>query len=264
MTMKKTIGPAPENDYLYDANGNMNTDNNKEMQLTYNHLNLPQTITFAGGALDYYYTAAGDKIVKGIGNQYTYYMNGFVYDSHPGKHELQYILTNEGRITKTAEGYQYEYFLKDHLGNTRVSFKAAGNQAELLQEDHYYPFGLELGGLSFASGQKNKYLYNGKEKQEEFGLDWYDYGARMYDPALGRFHVQDRLAENYFGLSPYQYTANNPIRFIDVNGDYIYINDEDGNRYKYNQGQLYSRNDDGDWVEYTAEEGSFVHGVYSA
>ncbi len=144
---KKTIGPAPTNDYLYDANGNMNTDNNKEMQLTYNHLNLPQTITFAGGALDYYYTAAGDKIVKGIGNQYTYYMNGFVYDSHPGNHELQYILTDEGRITKTAEGYQYEYFLKDHLGNTRVSFKAAGNQAELLQEDHYYPFGLELGGL---------------------------------------------------------------------------------------------------------------------
>ena len=95
-------------------------------------------------------------------------------------------------------------------------------------------------------------------------VSWYDYGARMYDPALGRFHTQDRLAENYFGLSPYQYTANNPIRFIDVNGDYIYINDKDGNRYKYDQGQLYSRNDDGDWDEYTAEEGSFVHGVYSA
>jgi hypothetical protein len=86
----------------------------------------------------------------------------------------------------------------------------------------------------------------------------------MYDPALGRFHTQDRYAEKYFGLSPYQYTANNPIRFIDVNGDYIYIHDGDGNRYRYDQGQLYSRNDDGDWVEYKAEEGSFVHSVYSA
>ncbi|MFA8301438.1 MAG: RHS repeat-associated core domain-containing protein [Hyphomicrobiales bacterium] len=105
---------------------------------------------------------------------------------------------------------------------------------------------------------------NGKELQQDLNLQWYDYGARMYDAALGRFHTQDRFAENYFDLSPYQYTANNPIRFIDVNGDFIYINDGSGNRYKYDQGQLYSRNDDGNWIEYTAEKGSFIHGVYSA
>jgi RHS repeat-associated protein len=65
----------------------------------------------------------------------------------------------------------------------------------------------------------NNYLYNGKEFQSELGLDWYDYGARMYDAALGRFHTQDRFAEKYLDWTPYQYAGNNPILFIDVNGE---------------------------------------------
>jgi RHS repeat-associated protein len=73
---------------------------------------------------------------------------------------------------------------------------------------------------------QNKYRYNGKELQnQEFsdgtGLEEYDYGARFQDPQLGRFWTQDGFAEKYFSLSPYQYGANNPIRYIDVNGDSI-------------------------------------------
>ncbi len=74
---------------------------------------------------------------------------------------------------------------------------------------------------------ENKYLYNGKELQDEqlggINLDWYDYGARFYDPALGRFHTQDRFAEKYLDFSPYQYAANNPVLFIDVNGDSLNV-----------------------------------------
>ncbi len=65
----------------------------------------------------------------------------------------------------------------------------------------------------------NQFKYNGKELQEDHELNWYDYGARFYDPALGRFNTQDRFAEKYHGLSPYHYTAGNPMKFIDVNGD---------------------------------------------
>jgi RHS repeat-associated protein len=72
----------------------------------------------------------------------------------------------------------------------------------------------------------NKYKYNGKEEQrKEFadgsGLDWVDYGARMYDAQVGRFFTKDRFSEKYLSLSPYQYVKGNPIKYIDVNGDSI-------------------------------------------
>jgi RHS repeat-associated protein len=67
----------------------------------------------------------------------------------------------------------------------------------------------------------NRYLYNGKELQQ--ATDWVDYGARMYDPTIGRFFTQDRFAEKYRTVSPYQYAANDPINLVDINGDSIWF-----------------------------------------
>jgi RHS repeat-associated protein len=96
----------------------------------------------------------------------------------------------------------------------------------LEQVSSYYPFGM-LAENAQIGGANNKYRYNGKELQDDAigngELDWYDYGARMYDPALGRFHTQDRFAEKYASMTPYQYGANNPIKFIDVNGDSLLV-----------------------------------------
>ncbi len=90
-----------------------------------------------------------------------------------------------------------------------------------VQEIQYDPFGLSLAGLNFAAAgikSLNQYQLNSKEKQEELGVNWTDYGARMYDAQLGRWYAVDPLADFSRRWSPYAYAYNNPIRFIDPDG----------------------------------------------
>jgi len=77
---------------------------------------------------------------------------------------------------------------------------------------------MHMAGIGKEGAPDHRYTYNGKEGQQEFGLNWHDYGARVYDAQLGRWHVVDPLAEKYSGMAPYHYTANNPIAFVDYDG----------------------------------------------
>ncbi len=149
------------------------------------------------------------------------YAGGFEYYND----ELEAIYFEEGRIAYLGEGeYRYEYSLKDHLGNTRVTFADVNNdgrveEGEILQEEHYYPFGLRMEGYGrLVQGLVNPYNYNGKELISDFDLDWLDYGARWYDASIARWSAVDPLAEKYAPFSPYNYVLNNPISNIDPDG----------------------------------------------
>ncbi len=186
-------------------------------------LNLPtrvQSYTYKSQTINYIYDAAGIKLQKtlGLNGTTTDYIGNFIYEDD----ELKYILTGNGRIVIDGKKSNYQYFIKDHLGNTRVTFDASG---KVLQEESYYPFGMVMNGFNYIdqslvdNDTKNKYLYNGKELQDDLGLDWYDYGARFYDAQIGRWHVIDNLSEKLYSLSPYNYVGNNPIIFIDPDGN---------------------------------------------
>lgn len=172
-------------------------------------------------------------------------------------------IERRGEIIGYAKNYVF--CATDHLGNIRARYSESSGSPTLIGEDNYYPFGLKhekynvdvyrhvpvqgtggyntggtglepipnfLSPLERERAYAYKYKYNGKEYQDELGLNWYDYGARNYDPAIGRWVNIDPLAEQYRRLSPYNYCANNPIIFVDPDGMKIVYAREEGQSKK--------------------------------
>jgi RHS repeat-associated protein len=116
---------------------------------------------------------------------------------------------------------------------------------QVLQNYAYSPFGIEVNGFNFTSTttQKNNYLYNGKELQDDFGLGWYDYGTRFYDAVVGRWHSLDPHSENYLNWTPYNCVANNPMLLVDPNGmDWFYhsVDGDSDPTWNWHEGSEYN------------------------
>ncbi len=219
-------------EYTYNKLGALTKDLNKGVQIIkYNSVNLPQRVDIkhsgAEARIEYLYSASGARLqtkhrwngdlvnnpIKGTvvsdsaltQTKTTDYVDNIIYENNA----IKRIFIDGGYI----ENGQYYSYITDHLGNNRVVANASGTA---IQKTHYYPF-----GMAFADGtgqEKQPYKYNGKEFDTQAGLNLYDYHARQYEPAIGRFTSIDPHAENYYAWSPYAYCANNPIKFIDPTG----------------------------------------------
>ena len=230
-------------------------DLNKGLTISYNYLNLPETIEFEFPSTNktakilFVYDASGYKHRK-IARAYTAstltsetitdYVSGYEYVVSTTNGTFANVVNSlpsrihhtEGALTKEANSnvFQYEYVLRDHLGNTRVTFKDKDNNGtidysnvdasinEVSQINHFYPYGLNMEGNWNGANGANKFTYNGKELNSDFGLDWMDYEARFYTADAPRWVNVDPLSEKMPRHSPYNYAFNNPIFFIDPNG----------------------------------------------
>ncbi|MDG4945057.1 RHS repeat-associated core domain-containing protein [Weeksellaceae bacterium KMM 9713] len=244
-------------EYIYDPNANMKEDKNKGItEINYNHLNLPTEIKFSNHQkIAYIYNALGTKIEKTVTNRSdiskTEYLDSFQYIDG----ELQFFPVSGGYVRKTEgngrqQYFDYVYNYTDHLGNIRLSYTTdpqSPSNIKILEESNYYPFGLQHGSYNtpardycsigdareIETVERNpyRYKYNGKEWQDELGLDWYDHGARNYDASLGRWMNADPLTEQTGHV--YSSMNNNPVNLVDPDGraavpptDYV---DEEGN-----------------------------------
>jgi len=220
-------GTNTGNDYSYDSNGNIISDANKGIvSINYNHLNLPTFIDFGGNnKIEYFYDATGIKQKKKVtdtGNiTTTDYAGNYIYENDV----LQFFNHAEGYVTPDGSGgFNYVYSYLDHLGNVRLNYSDLDNNgsistSEILQENNYYPMGLKHKGYNTNIISEHKWKYNGKELQDELDLNWYDLGARNLDHALGRFMNVDPKSEQYNFQSPYAFANNNPVLFVDINGE---------------------------------------------
>ena len=198
-------------EYFYDQNGNLKRDLNRNINaIGYNSLNLPDRVGFqVGGEIINLYAADGSKLraihISDRDTLTTDYCGNAIYENGV----LSTLLTEEGYISLSDT--TYHYFVQDNQGNNRVVISQNGDAEEV---NHYYPFG----GIFESSSNVQPYKYNGKELDTFKKLNWHDYGARMYDATLGRWHSIDPMAEKYYASSPYNYCDNNPIGRRDPDG----------------------------------------------
>jgi RHS repeat-associated protein len=203
--------------YDYDLSGNLIKDTAKGIgNVVYNHLNLVSTVSINNKTISYLYTANGQKLQATFGDGTKYeYLGGIVYKNS----SLEFIPTAEGRgLPKTNGGIKYEYSLKDHLGNLRIScFCQADTALSVSQENHYDVWGGTLATLGKTGNDRYQFL--GREEQAETG--WVDLMKRMYDSPTARFTTVDPSpdVEGQESLSTYQYGWNNPMLRPDPNGD---------------------------------------------
>lgn len=211
--------------YTYDPNGNMLTDSKRGLIMSqFNGANLPKVINTGSGVAEYGYNIGDLRIYKkdvsvGVEEFCLRDISGkevALYDYVSGT--WKYFLNGLGRVGEIGD--EVKFFEYDHLGNTRVSYSVSpdcgGNGVVYTIKGvyDYFPSGKIL--RSYVSGDRDKFLTTGNERDNETGLDYRN--ARFSDPEIGVFRSVDPLAHLMLGWSPYATMLCNPILYVDPDG----------------------------------------------
>ena len=242
-------------EYTYDRNGNMTSDLNRRISsVSYNRQNRPARIKHSGGTETFTYLPDGTKRERtALGKDWSLSRTEYRGNLVCADDSLKYILFDGGLIAMDGSSPEYLFFLRDHLGSVRVVARSDG---KVVQVNHYYPYGmayasgrmsgnaeahpvtgeggnvidgdLEIGGgtggMELARpGASQPYRFLGNELYTSNSLGLYDFSARMYDPALGRFLSVDPMAETCLNMTPFAYCGNNPIIRVDPEGEIWHI-----------------------------------------
>ena len=229
--------------YVTDANGRVTFDGHQGLHITYNLLNLPQSITTNDGVTtEYIYLSDGTKIYAGDTSDEgcgTCYRGSFVYakstvpspaDGSPDDvFTLQSVATPEGRVMVNEDGSLVNlWYAKDYLGSVRSVVSLSGTP-QILEQNDYLPFGMRIDNPSQPTLASSRWRYAGKEEQASLvggGCDLLDFGFRSYDPWAARWTTPDPLAAMLQSASPYNYCINNPTKYVDPFG--LWIHDDNG------------------------------------
>lgn len=242
-TVRTDVGPCPQDhytpgfnqqstgSYVHDNSGNMTYDPHKKLTFYYNHLNLPYKIVGAeSDELQLLYASDGTLLQrKYIQNNVIKNKIDYIFGKEYHNDTLEYIHHKDGRIIKHNATWQYEYSIKDHLGNIRATFCDLNGNGIISNNERrsrvdYYTFGMEhynsYTDIEYGAS-KNQYKYNGKEKVDEMGWGDLLYGARNYNATIGRFTSIDALSDEpeQIDKSPYAYAWNDPVRLNDPDGN---------------------------------------------
>ena len=270
LTQLNNSGPVTGSfSYTYDNNGNTLNDSRRGLSFTWNHLNLPASITSnptgaSGTVVDYTYLADGTKAITSSGNEGYAYLGTMTYKRSGNSWFLESVPFTGGRFIANASGGFEEYrYITDHLGSTRLIVKGYDYQPD--ERNDYYPFGMRIADSSLSTNAVNRWRFSGNEMQTLGGIGLIDFGARLYDDFRDQWPTQDALGEKYNHLSSYNYCANNPIFITDVDGRELWIVTRRNNygkiieKVKYSNGKVFQPNGQ----EYTGNN-TFVKAVSSA
>ena len=218
--------------YTYDDNGNVISDSKDNISFEiYDIYNEPVEVYLGSGTVyTYGYEVNGARILKNWGgSNWNFYMNDpdgktIAINLEPYSQDEVYNVwapqtgsstgnDNIGQVRYTYGPYSYYYYLKDHLGDIKMILNSSGGVDSY---NDYYPFGEQMPNRNLTRYSDGRYKYISVEQDAETGL--YATGPRLYDPWSGRFGATDPLVELYASESPYSYSFDNPVSYLDPSG----------------------------------------------